>query len=116
MESKGSFRILPFPVLEQVPVHLYELARKHTAHIEVLRVGLKGLIVAQDLCSTCLAQTDLAAFSCLEPHGNLGHLLETLEPLESLHIPSAAYRSLLEVPWVQKDPPTAHPSAKDGPG
>jgi len=34
-------------VLEQVPVHLYELARKHTAHIEVLRVGLEGLIVAK---------------------------------------------------------------------
>mmetsp|Transcript_10136 Transcript_10136/g.26796 ORF Transcript_10136/g.26796 Transcript_10136/m.26796 type:complete len:333 (+) Transcript_10136:419-1417(+) len=39
-------------VFEQVPVDLHELAREHTTHVQVLRVGLEGLVVAQDLRST----------------------------------------------------------------
>mmetsp|Transcript_24091 Transcript_24091/g.50016 ORF Transcript_24091/g.50016 Transcript_24091/m.50016 type:complete len:412 (+) Transcript_24091:68-1303(+) len=37
-------------VLQKVTIHLNKLSREHTAHIEVLRVGLEGLVVPQDLC------------------------------------------------------------------
>mmetsp|Transcript_25495 Transcript_25495/g.80440 ORF Transcript_25495/g.80440 Transcript_25495/m.80440 type:complete len:380 (-) Transcript_25495:95-1234(-) len=33
----------------EVAVHLHELARERAAHVEVLRVGLEGLVVPQDL-------------------------------------------------------------------
>mmetsp|Transcript_30078 Transcript_30078/g.86588 ORF Transcript_30078/g.86588 Transcript_30078/m.86588 type:complete len:216 (-) Transcript_30078:1889-2536(-) len=36
-------------VPEQVPIHLHELAGEHAAYVQVLRVGLKRLIVAKDL-------------------------------------------------------------------
>ena len=36
-------------ILQQVAVHLHELPREHAAHVEVLRVGLEALVVAQDL-------------------------------------------------------------------
>mmetsp|Transcript_85769 Transcript_85769/g.191778 ORF Transcript_85769/g.191778 Transcript_85769/m.191778 type:complete len:753 (-) Transcript_85769:7-2265(-) len=41
--------VAPDEVAQQVPVHLHELAGEHAPHVEVLRVGLEGLVVAQDL-------------------------------------------------------------------
>mmetsp|Transcript_49808 Transcript_49808/g.61157 ORF Transcript_49808/g.61157 Transcript_49808/m.61157 type:complete len:219 (-) Transcript_49808:119-775(-) len=40
-------------ILQQMAIHLNELSREYSAHVEVLRVGLKGFIVAQDLRSGC---------------------------------------------------------------
>mmetsp|Transcript_108018 Transcript_108018/g.220529 ORF Transcript_108018/g.220529 Transcript_108018/m.220529 type:complete len:279 (+) Transcript_108018:406-1242(+) len=40
-------------VPEEMPVHLHKLPREHPAYIEVLRVGLEGLIVAEDLRCAC---------------------------------------------------------------
>mmetsp|Transcript_75413 Transcript_75413/g.119622 ORF Transcript_75413/g.119622 Transcript_75413/m.119622 type:complete len:251 (+) Transcript_75413:328-1080(+) len=37
-------------VLQEVTIHLNKLSREHATHIEVLRVGLEGFVVPEDLC------------------------------------------------------------------
>mmetsp|Transcript_115149 Transcript_115149/g.161857 ORF Transcript_115149/g.161857 Transcript_115149/m.161857 type:complete len:210 (+) Transcript_115149:316-945(+) len=88
-------------VTEKVPVDLHELPREHSAHVEVLRVRLEGLIVPQDLC--CARRRHWRDQERV-PETELGNLL-----LEALPVPTPALRSLL--PHVKLEDALAHGTA-----
>mmetsp|Transcript_25496 Transcript_25496/g.80444 ORF Transcript_25496/g.80444 Transcript_25496/m.80444 type:complete len:257 (-) Transcript_25496:95-865(-) len=86
-------------IAEQVPVHRHELAREHAAHVEVLRVGLEGLVVAQDLRR---ARRGHRCHQQRVPHAMLADLLLQPRPVPFAALGNAAPEVELELALARR--------------